>query len=132
MMLTVSHVWSPTEFAINRLLAGFEGSTAQFRRCGLRIPYAQISLRAPGFETNGLSFGTRYRPFALTVLVATCSFRSGMIRRILPGRASSRCGFERMLVLASPDPPSPDEMYKTRQSSSPDRAAGLKIRSPRR
>jgi len=87
---------------------------------------------APGFETNGLSFGIRYRPFSLRVLAPTCSFRSGMIRKILPDRLSSRCGFERMLVLVSPDPPSPDEMYNTRQSPSPGLAAGSKMRSPRR
>src|SRR5215470_15803819 len=130
MMLTVSHVCSPTELAMRRLLTGFAGSTAHDSRCGFRSPYAQISFRAPGFETKGLSFGIRYRPLSLIVLVLVCSFRSGMIRRILPERLSSRCGFDRMLVLASPDPPSPDEMYRTRQSGSPALAAGLKIRSP--
>src|SRR5262245_14845144 len=130
MMLTVSHVLSPTELAMSRLLAGFPGSTAHDSRCGFRSPYAQISVLAPGFDTNGLSLGIRYRPFSLTVLVAVCSFKSGMIRRILPERLSSRCGFDRMLVFASPAPPSPDEMYRTRHSGSPGLAAGLKIRSP--
>ena len=47
-MLTVSHVWSPIEFAISRLLAGVCGSIAKVSRWGLRKPYAQISGRAPG------------------------------------------------------------------------------------
>ena len=41
-------------------------------RWGLRKPYAQISVRAPGVATNGLSFGTRYRPFSLTTLDDSC------------------------------------------------------------
>ena len=47
-------------------------------------PYAKISLRAPGVDTKGLSFGMRYRPLSLTWLVDTCSRKSGMIRMIAP------------------------------------------------
>ena len=100
MTFTVSHVRYPTEFAISFAPRGFAGSGAQLRRCGLRRPYAQISGRAPFVFTNGLSFGMRYRPFSLTVLVATCSFRSGMMRMILPTRLSSRCGLLRMATIA--------------------------------
>src|SRR5919197_2920801 len=103
-MYTASHVCSPTELATRRLFAGFAASTAQLNRCGLRKPYAQISFRAPGTDTKGLSLGIRYRPLSLTVLVTVCSFRSGMMRRIFPSRLSSRCGLDRIAAFDdSPD-----------------------------
>src|ERR1700730_14345551 len=117
---------------MSRLFAGLDGPPAQFNRWGVRKPYAQISFRAPGVETNGLSLGIRYRPFSLTVLVAECSFRSGMMRRILPSRLWSRWGLDLIdPFVDSPDAPSPHSMYSTRQSGSPRRAVGLKMRSPR-
>src|SRR4030095_3136269 len=98
-----------TEFTMRRLLAALAGSTAQLRRWGLRNPYAQISFRAPGLDTNGLSLGMRYRPLSLIVLVETCSYGSGIIRRTLPSSVSSRCGLLRNGVFDSPAglPPRP-------------------------
>ena len=131
MMLTVSHVRYPTEFAISFAPRGLAGSGPQLSRCGFRRPYAQISGRAPLVLTNGLSFGTRYRPFSLTELVAACSFKSGMMRMIFPTRLSSRCGLLRMATTRdSPEAPSPTSQYNTRQSASPCRAKGLKVTSP--
>ena len=52
-----------------------------------------------------------------------------MMRRILPTSMSRRCGLLRTFVVCSPLPPSPVAMYMTRQSGSPGRAVGLKIRS---
>src|SRR4249920_2621894 len=106
-MLTVSHVCRPIEFAISRLLAGDCGSIAKVSRWGLRKPYAQISGRAPGVATNGLSFGTRYRPFSLTTLDDSWALRSGMMRWILPTIVARRCGLVRIACRDSPEPPSP-------------------------
>ena len=64
-------------------------------------------LRAPAVAVNGLSFEL-IASVTLTVLVAACSWRSGMIRRIFPTIVSSRCGLSRTLLFCcSPDPPSP-------------------------
>ena len=129
-MTTVSHAASPMLKANSTGALDRAGSTSQIIRCGLRRPDAQISFLAPSSAVNGLSLGIRYRPFSLTVLVAVCSRRSGTMRRILPTRVSSRCGFSRRLSRCSPVPASPDPMYMTRQSRSPRRATGLKVISP--
>ena len=57
--------------------------------------------------------------------------RSGTIRRIFPTRLSRRCGFCRIAGFAdSPDLPSPQAIYRTRQSGVPGLALSLKIRPP--
>src|ERR1700733_5457282 len=117
MMSIVSQVCSPTTVANNVFLLGSAGSKYQLNRLGFRNPYAQISLRAPANETNGLSLGMRYRPFSLTLLESLSWPRSGTMRRIFPTRLSRRCGFCRMSGFDdSPDLPSPQAMYRTRQS----------------
>ena len=80
-------------------------------------------------RSNALPIASRSL-FSLTVLVAVCSRRSGMMRRILPSSVSSRCGLSRRMSFCSPVPESPTPTYMTRQSGSPRRAAGLNVSSP--
>ena len=49
----------------------------------------ELNVSCPNVK-NGLSFGTRYRPFSLTALVDECSDGSGMMRRIFPTSVSNR------------------------------------------
>ena len=113
------------------LFARLAGSTSQVNRCGFRKPDAQISFRAPGQRGE--------RVVARNAIAAILADRA---RRRVQRRDRERCAgsFRPAYRGAAGSAASPcaarrrrrrrTRCTSTRQSASPGRAVGLKIRSP--